>query len=84
MQANLRLRATMAAMLRGPGRGGTAALAMLLVALALPALASAEAYTPPPKHSYFGVSDTGVVSSFKKFRGDVKSHPAVMQIPGAP
>jgi hypothetical protein len=55
------------------------ALAAVLAALALPASSSAEAYTPPSKKTYFGVSDTGVVNSFKKFRGDVKSHPAVMQ-----
>jgi hypothetical protein len=67
--------------MRGPGRGGTAALAILLIALALPSFATANrrAFTPPAHKSYFGVSDTGVVNGFKKFRGDVKSHPAVMQ-----
>lgn len=54
-------------------------LAALVLLLAAPALAAAEPFTPPAKKDYFGVSDTGVVSGFKKFRGDVKSHPAVLQ-----
>ena len=52
---------------------------MALVAMALPSTAAGKAYTPPPKKQYFGVSDTGIVNGFKKFRGDVKSHPAVLQ-----
>jgi hypothetical protein len=61
------------------GRGGPAALAALVCLAVAPASAGAEAFTPPPKKSYFGVSDTGVVDGFKKFRADVKSHPAVLQ-----
>lgn len=56
-----------------------ACVALALAVLALPAGAAAKAYLPPAKKSYFGVSDTGVVESFKKFRADVKSHPAVLQ-----
>jgi hypothetical protein len=48
-------------------------------ALALPTHAAADAFPPPRGKMYFGVSDTGVVDSFKKFRGHVKSHPAVLQ-----
>jgi hypothetical protein len=54
-------------------------LAALVCLAVVPASAGAEAFTPPPQKSYFGVSDTGVVDGFKKFRGDVKSHPAVLQ-----
>lgn len=48
-------------------------------ALALPAQSAADAFPPPKGKLYFGVSDTGVVNSYKKFRDDVKSHPAVLQ-----
>lgn len=63
----------------GPRRAGVAAIVASLVALTAPASASANAYAPPAKKDFFGVSDTGVVNSFKKFRGDVKAHPAVLQ-----
>ncbi len=53
--------------------------AIVAVALAAPAQSAADAFPPPKDKLYFGVSDTGVVNSFKKFRDDVKSHPAVLQ-----
>jgi hypothetical protein len=66
--------------IRGRGRGGVCVLAAIVaVALAAPAQSAADAFPPPKDKLYFGVSDTGVVNSFKKFRDDVKSHPAVLQ-----
>lgn len=70
----------MAGVIRAPGRGGPAVwLAAIAVVLATPAAASAKAFTPPAQKSFFGVSDTGVVDGYKKFRGEVNSHPAVLQ-----
>lgn len=54
--------------------------ATLASALLVPvASAAAKAYTPPAKKKFFGVSDTGEVRHFKKFRKQVKAHPAVLQ-----
>ena len=66
-------------MIPGPGWGRALALAAICIALAAPTAAAAKSFAPPSGKDYFGVSDTGVVSSFKKFRQDVKAHPAVLQ-----
>ena len=69
--------------IRGAGarRGAfsAAALSAILAALILPAIAGAAYYKPPDGKIWSGVSDTGKLEDFNRFKEATGKHPAILQ-----